>query len=420
MPVANAHHSLLPALQNVEQGKLTQPSALTPQSFLITKCSKMAFATPQWWQLVAKMPAIHHSSLMSHSFRQGKQAHADVQSASFYPASFDFYSVFGLIKHHILKPSIMSAAAVDLDNRGLAYGDGFFSTMGVHQGKILWQHHHEARLRSHATALDLEIAPDVVMQQLAVLAAELNEGMMKVVVTRAPQPVRGYGFVTGDAVVWAKTVPMVLYMSEPSTKTLLIDSCERQEAAMQKMAREVGIPIQPAGVAVCLTAQLACLPAPLVGLKSLNRLDNVLVAAEFEKIKQAREQGAEAGLTVLPIFPDLKIIEGLVKNVAGKWVEGVMSNVFYQLADEAGGAAELTWYTPPIVSSGVAGVMRQVIIEQAQAAGNPVIERVLSDEDLSRLTGMFFTNAVRGIQPIQALWMGGRLYNYSLTYLVNG
>ena len=51
----------------------------------------------------------------------------------------------------------VSTATASLDNRGLAYGDGFFTTMGVIDGLILWQDYHYQRLISHAKALQLDL-----------------------------------------------------------------------------------------------------------------------------------------------------------------------------------------------------------------------------------------------------------------------
>lgn len=100
-----------------------------------------------------------------------------------------------------------------------------------------------------------------------------------------------------------------------------------------------------------------------------------------------------------------------------------MSNVFYQLADapmtnpqslESKNITDMTqedsnylmtgqWYTPSLTQSGVAGVMRQVIIEALSNTAYPVIIRPLQDEDLPHLTRLFFCNALRGIMPMSDL-----------------
>lgn len=104
-----------------------------------------------------------------------------------------------------------------------------------------------------------------------------------------------------------------------------------------------------------------------------------------------------------------------------------MSNVFYQLLEapaplheSAPPSLEPTnlpnlndntsdylntgqWYTPPMTQSGVAGVMRQVIMDTLSSTENPVIIRSLRDEDLPSIKQLFFCNALRGIMPMTGL-----------------
>ncbi|MBO1530455.1 aminotransferase class IV [Psychrobacter sp. F1192] len=282
-----------------------------------------------------------------------------------------------------LHPHTLEQTALTPDNRGLAYGDGFFSTLGVIEGMIVWQDYHYQRLISHAAALQLALDSQALMATLQACAQQLEQGMMKVVVTRAVQPVRGYGFTPGAAgsasEVWLKSVAMpidtVNKLLLPDGRTLLM---------------------QPAMTVSCLQAQLACLPPPLSGLKSLNRLDSVLASGELQALK----------------VTEPNIGEGLVRDMSGSWVEGTMSNVFYQLSSRSAAGETQTdseyllsgqWYTPPLTSSGVAGVMRQVIIDALANTDRPVVMRSLHDEDLPNLTQMFFCNALRGVMPVSAL-----------------
>ena len=297
-----------------------------------------------------------------------------------------------------------SSDTVSLDNRGLAYGDGFFTTMGVIDGQILWLAHHQQRLVSHAEALQLELDSHSVMALLQTHAEQLQQGMLKLMVTRAVQDVRGYGYVpttSGSACeIWLKSSVMTVTTTE---QLRLPDGCL--------------IPMQPISSAICLSSQLACLPPPLAGLKSLNRLDNVLASGELQSIKaQVSEDN------IKPI-----ISEGLLRDMSGRWVEGTMSNVFYQLSDSPlstlssekmsseklstlplyeDNANYLTtgqWYTPSMAKSGVAGVMRQVLIDALSTSKHPVIIRSLKDEDLPRLSQLFFCNALRGVMPMSSL-----------------
>ena len=305
---------------------------------------------------------------------------------------------------HPLSATTDSSGTVSLDNRGLAYGDGFFTTMGVIDGQILWLNHHQQRLMSHAEALQLELDSHSVLAILQTHAEQLQQGMLKLMVTRAVQDVRGYGYMpttSGSACeIWLKSSAMTVATTE---RLRLPDGCL--------------IPMQPISSAICLSSQLACLPPPLAGLKSLNRLDNVLASSEL--------QGIKAQVSEDNIKPSIS--EGLLRDMSGRWVEGTMSNVFYQLSEaplatlslektsseklstlplQQNNANYLTsgqWYTPSMAQSGVAGVMRQVLIDALSGMEQPVIVRSLQDEDLPLLNQLFFCNALRGIMPITSL-----------------
>ena len=97
-----------------------------------------------------------------------------------------------------------------------------------------------------------------------------------------------------------------------------------------------------------------------------------------------------------------QMIDGLVQDVMGYWVEGTFCNVFYQLNHEN------VWYTPPINRSGVKGVMRQVLLAKFAKYNRAHEERYLASEELANITSLFFCNAVRGILPIQALMLPNR------------
>ena len=296
-----------------------------------------------------------------------------------------------------LHPSNATEAKLSLDNRGLAYGDGFFTTMGVIDGQILWLDYHQQRLVSHATALQLQLDSQLLLAMLKIHAKQLQQGMLKLIITRAEQEVRGYGYTPniggGSACeIWLKSSPMAI-----------------TTARSLPLADGQFIPLQPTASAICLSSQIACLPPTLAGLKSLNRLDNVLASGELQAIKAKTLAG-----TIKP-----SIAEGLLRDMSGQWVEGTMSNVFYQLVEapvakssnrphsqnnsNSNYLTQGQWYTPSMAQSGVAGVMRQVIIDTLSTSNNPVIIRSLQDEDLLHLSQLFFCNALRGIMPMSSL-----------------
>lgn len=293
-----------------------------------------------------------------------------------------------------LQPSNATQTTVSLDNRGLAYGDGFFTTMGVIDGQILWLDYHQQRLVSHAAALQLQLDSQSLLTLLKMHAQQLQQGVLKLIVTRADQEVRGYGYTPNiggsECEVWLKSSPMAI-----------------TTARSLPLANNQFISLQPAASAICLSSQIACLPPMLAGLKSLNRLDNVLASGELQAIKAKTLAG-----TIKP-----SIAEGLLRDMSGRWIEGTMSNVFYQLVEapvakssnrpySQNNSNYLTqgqWYTPSMAQSGVAGVMRQVIIDTLSTSNNPVIIRSLQDEDLPHLSQLFFCNALRGIMPMSSL-----------------
>ena len=296
-----------------------------------------------------------------------------------------------------LHPSNATEAKLSLDNRGLAYGDGFFTTMGVIDGQILWLDYHQQRLVSHAAALQLQLDSQSLLAMLKTHAKQLQQGMLKLIITRAEQEVRGYGYTPniggGSACeIWLKSSPMAI-----------------TTAQSLPLANNQFISLQPAASAICLSSQIACLPPTLAGLKSLNRLDNVLASGELQAIKAKTLAG-----TIKP-----SIAEGLLRDMSGQWVEGTMSNVFYQLVEapvakssnrphsqnnsNSNYLSAGQWYTPSMAHSGVAGVMRQVIIDTLSTSNNPVIIRSLQDEDLLHLSQLFFCNALRGIMPMSSL-----------------
>ena len=310
-----------------------------------------------------------------------------------------------------------TASTASLDNRGLAYADGFFTTMGVINGQILWAEYHHQRLISHATALQLDLDSHAILTILKTYATQLQQGMLKLIITRAAQDIRGYGYTPSECGSTCETWLKSLAMKISTTAQL-------------PLADGIFVPMQPMSTAVCLSSQIACLPPSLAGLKSLNRLDNVLASTELQAIK-ARSLNSNGSQD---------IGEGLLRDMTGCWVEGTMSNMFYQLSDSRlvespssemintanddkdsadkdsadknkavkGNANYLTqsqWYTSSMAQSGVAGVMRQVLIDELSTTENPVIIRSLQDEDLPHVSQLFFCNALRGIMPMTSLML---------------
>jgi para-aminobenzoate synthetase/4-amino-4-deoxychorismate lyase len=76
-------------------------------------------------------------------------------------------------------------------------------------------------------------------------------------------------------------------------------------------------------------------------------------------------------------------------NAQGELTEGGRSNVFVKLAGR--------WWTPPLESGVLPGVMRGVLLEDA--SGLQAGERVLSRTDLQNAEALMVCNALRGAVP---------------------
>jgi len=230
--------------------------------------------------------------------------------------------------------------AIRPDDRGLAYGDGLFETIAVREGRPRLLERHLARLAEGCTRLGIPMPPTAALHDdIAAVSAGAHRGTVKLIVTRgaglrgyAPpasvQPVRAVGFSTSDG---------------PGDGHAELVLCST-----------------PAGIN----------PA-LAGLKTLNRLENVLARAELQR----------TGAT-----------EGVMCDCEGRVTGATMANLFL--------VRRGTLLTPRLDCGGIRGVMRSVVLELASAAGMVAIETDLRAAELAEAEEMFLTNALIGIWPV--------------------
>ena len=232
-------------------------------------------------------------------------------------------------------------------DRGLQYGDGLFETLRVSGGVPQHWERHMARLTRGCRRLGMPSPP---VEQLTAEARQVCEGqqggVLKIIVTRGSGG-RGYG------------PPLAV---SPS-----------------RIVARFAAPTYPAShwqdgvtVRVCDT-QLGMNPA-LAGLKHLNRLEQVLALAEWQ---------------------DPDIAEGLMCDTQGRVVEGTMSNVFVVRNGRL--------LTPDLSQCGVAGIMREVVLELAAKLAIQAQERSLEIEELMQSQEVFLTNSLMGIWPVRRL-----------------
>lgn len=232
-------------------------------------------------------------------------------------------------------------------DRGVHFGDGLFETIACVRGKPRFLPFHLERLQLGCQRLGMDAGNDDIGAEVRSLASEVDNAIVKLILTRGTAVARGYG-VTGREKATRITFR---YPWPQETQT------ESQDGVQVRTA----------------TLRLGENPA-LAGLKHCNRLEQVLARGEWT---------------------DPAIAEALLFSSSGKLVSGTMSNVF--IVDGSG------LRTPRVDLCGVAGVMRRVVLSEAPGAGIPASESALDAEDLRKADEVFLTNARIGIWPVRSL-----------------
>lgn len=241
-----------------------------------------------------------------------------------------------------------SAAGLDVLDRGLHYGDGLFETIACRHGTPRFLSLHLERLALGCERLSIRYRDFAgLAAQIRELAATLPDALIKLILTRGSATARGYA-AQGD---------------EQARVVLLQYPWPAEDPA----SWEHGVAVRTA------RGRLGENPA-LAGLKHLNRLEQVLIRGEWR---------------------DPAIHEALVFSSSGWLISGTMSNVFLVMEGRV--------VTPALTDAGVCGVMRRVVMREAQAAGLTVAETQLDAAAPSAAAEIFLTNARIGIWPVRSL-----------------
>jgi 4-amino-4-deoxychorismate lyase len=237
--------------------------------------------------------------------------------------------------------------SINANDRGLLYGDGVFRTMRLSQGKILHWPRHYQKLQQDCAALLLD-CPDssLLAIELQQLIADCNDGVVKIIITRG-QGGQGYaqpGIQTSSRIL--RLVPPPKFPEYFRTKGIKVHVCNLRLAHQPRLA----------------------------GIKHLNRLENVLAAAEWN---------------------DTDVAEGILLDAEGNVIEGTRSNLFM--------ISNGVLLTPALSRCGVAGMQRERVLDWAVSHGMPYrIEQF----DLSMLLvadEIFLVNSVIGLWPVNEM-----------------
>ena len=244
-----------------------------------------------------------------------------------------------------------NVSSVDVADRSWQYGDGLFETIAIRSGKARLLDWHVERLQIGCRRLGIGPVPDSYLYDVVVSALRQEPSRsqfatLKLVVTAGSGP-RGYRRSSASE----PRVFVGLFPSQP-----IPAACYRDGVAVRRLA-----------------TRLAEQPA-LAGIKSLNRLEQVLARREWD--------GDD-------------LFDGLTLDTSGRLICGTMSNVFLFDGDRL--------LTPDLSRAGVNGIMRRKVLETLSTMGRDVDVVDIDAGAADRCTEMFLTNSQYGIVPVTEL-----------------
>lgn len=240
------------------------------------------------------------------------------------------------------------SSAIDVQDRGLAYGDGLFETVLWYQGDLPHWPRHLDRLRRGCERLDIPFEADVIQAQLKLFLQSLAEradtphkAIIKLILTRGVGG-RGYTPLSAAAIRPNLVVQVLPYQTSPWAET--------------------GVELVPCRMRLSQNASLA-------GIKHLNRLEYILAAKDSGDLSEG-------------VFP-------LLQDTADRVIETLHHNLFIFRNQQL--------WTPDLQACGVEGVLREHLV-----AHSPFSVQVarLSLADVLAADEVFICNSVRGIWPV--------------------
>lgn len=266
--------------------------------------------------------------------------------------SYKYYNHNG----HILTDSSNSKDG----NRGFLFGDGFFESMRMEDGRILLRDLHEQRVLKSLGVLNLDQSGIPSIQNIEKMAIDLAErnDLRKLVRIRWSIYRDGGGLYTPETT----KVGFTLNVSELDHKITFSES----------------------GVSAGIYNDQKKVFGELSPIKSLSA--QLYINAAMYAVKNGWD-------------------ESIMINHHDEIMEGHSSNIFI-LKDGI-------WMTPAIQSGCINGVMRKSILEQMRASNILVNEVAFKTEELLDADEIFFSNAIKGIYPVRQLQ--GKKFGYQQT-----
>ncbi|MBZ0333849.1 aminodeoxychorismate lyase [Marinobacter sp. AL4B] len=235
-------------------------------------------------------------------------------------------------------------------DRGLAYGDGLFETIRVDGGNAHLINYHLDRMIRDAARLRIPIH-----------RAEL-ERLFHQALKRYSDHYSGSSWVL--KLTLSRGSGGRGYRPTPDMQPNLLIS----HAAMPALAPNTGVAVDFSRVPLTVNPLFS-------GMKSLNRIEQVMAASELQD----------------------GVFEMLMANAEGHIVEGTRTNLFIE--------TDHGWCTPSPDSVAVLGVMRRYVMERLRANAEEVHEAPVLLEDMfaSTCRGVYLTNSVQGVVSVRTL-----------------
>jgi len=228
-------------------------------------------------------------------------------------------------------------------DRGLALGDGVFRTLSVRAGRPLNWRWHWSRLCADCDKLRLP-TPDEAVLRAEIARVAPADAVVKATITRGAA---GRGYAVPTAVRTTRIVsahPPPAYPAEWTIEGIRVRRCHLVLAQQPRLA----------------------------GVKTLNRLENVLARSEWD---------------------DPAIAEGLIADAEGRVIEGTMTNLFVAAAGRV--------FTPDLARCGVVGAQRERVRELLRGERVHCEERNLRWTDVLAAEEIFLTNSLVGVWPVR-------------------
>lgn len=236
---------------------------------------------------------------------------------------------------------------ISIRDRGLLYGDGVFRTLQVSDGHALHWPLHYQKLQHDCTALGIACpAYALLSAELDRLLTDQPDCTVKLIVTRG-QGTRGYAppAHATSTHIWDIS-PLPDYPADWAVQGIRARLCRLRLSQQPRLA----------------------------GIKHLNRLENVLAAAEWN---------------------DSEIAEGLLMDADDNVIEGTRSNLFLVSQGEL--------VTPDLSHCGVAGVQRERVMAWARQHNLPLQVRAIGLDEVLNSEELFLVNSIIGLWPIREL-----------------